>query len=426
MVGRVRTVALALGGLAVLVACADSGNEGSAEIDTSEDIKGQTISVLMPPWAEVPESVLQQFTDETGVKVDYNIAEWDAIRDKIAVAGAANSELADVTEFDWSWTGQYGRAGWFVPLQDHVDSSGLENNDAFTLDGNLYGACYHADFRLFQYNERMFEEAGIDGPPATFDEVLDDARTLKEKGVVEYPLAFPLQSEESTSMTWYLLVLAFGGELIDENGEPGFEDPQSGGYQALQFYKTALDEGLINPAAASMSDEQHGEYWRAGNAAISYATPGDFVANDDPSQSKIVGEVKPMLVPGVDGPGTSYGLPEAIGVMSSSEHKAAALAFVKWWMTPETQRTLYDEAGIYPCHREVFEDLVSEGELAGGNVLLEQLDHVGALFPHGAPEWYSKFSTEASSQINAMAKGNVGVDQAIAEMADTLRQFGGN
>ena len=28
-------------------------------------------------------------------------------------------------------------------------------------------------------------------------------------------------------MTWYLNVLAFGGQLLDANGQPQFEDPSS-------------------------------------------------------------------------------------------------------------------------------------------------------------------------------------------------------
>ena len=380
----------------------------------------------MPPWANVPQAMLDAFTAKTGVNVTYTIAEWDAIRDKIAVAGAANSELADVTEFDWSWTGQYGRAGWFEPLENLMDTSDMTNNEAFTLDGHLYGACYNNDFRLFQYNQKMFQVAGISEPPKTFDEVLQDARTIKSKGIVKYPILLPLESAESTSMTWYLIVLAMGGQLVDANGQPQFEDPSSGGYKALQFYADALKEGLIDPAMTAMSNDQQGDYWRAGNAAINYAAPGDLVANDDPAQSKIVGQVKAMLVPGVDGPGPSYGQPEGLGIMSNSTHKDAALAFINWWEQPDTLVGIYDSIGLLPCRPSVFQTLVSDNKLAGGDVLVQEQAYVAPLFPNGAPEWYSKFSTEVSSLINAMAKGNMTVDQAIKQMADTMRSLSGS
>ena len=157
------------------------------------DISGQTINVLMPPWANLPQELLDEFTAETGVNLNYTVAEWDAIRDKIAVAGAAGPELADVTEFDWSWTGQYGRTGWFEPLEGRIDTSDMVNNGAFTLGDHMYGACYNNDYRIYLYNSKMLTDAGIAEPPTTFDELLADARTLKEKGIVEYPLLFPLR-----------------------------------------------------------------------------------------------------------------------------------------------------------------------------------------------------------------------------------------
>src|SRR4029079_297752 len=99
-----------------------AGSGSSPAAAASADISGQTIDVLMPPWADLPQSPLDDFTATTGVKLNYTVGEWEAIRDRVAVAGAANSQLADVTEFDWSWTGQFGKAGWVRALQDQITS----------------------------------------------------------------------------------------------------------------------------------------------------------------------------------------------------------------------------------------------------------------------------------------------------------------
>jgi multiple sugar transport system substrate-binding protein len=420
---RRHTLAIALSALILVPSGVALGQSASA----GPDISGQTINVLMPPWANLPQELLDEFTAETGVKLNYTVAEWDAIRDKIAVAGAAGSELADVTEFDWSWTGQYGRTGWFEPLEGRIDTSDMVNNGAFTLGDHLYGACYNNDYRIYLYNAKMFADAGIAEPPKTFDELLADAKTLKEKGIVEYPLLFPLRAGEDTSMTWYLNVLAQGGQLVDANGQPQFEDPSSGGYKALKFYIDALAAGLIDPAVTAFSSNgQLLDYFLAGKSAITYGAPSDLVAAEDPAASKVVGQIKPMLVPGVSGPGPSYGQPEALGVMSNSQHKDAALAFIDWWEKPETLLKIYDAAGLLPCRQGVLSTLQQEGKLAGGDVLVEELKYVAPLFPGGAPTWYSQFSTEASSLINSAAKGDITVDDAIKQMADTMRSLSGS
>jgi multiple sugar transport system substrate-binding protein len=417
---RRHTLAIALVALILVPSGAALGQSGAP------DISGQTINVLMPPWANMPQELLDEFTAETGVTVNYTVNEWDAIRDKIAVAGAANSELADVTEFDWSWTGQYGRTGWFEPLEGRIDTSDMVNNGAFTLDDHLYGACYNNDYRIFLYNSKMFADAGIAEPPRTFDELLADAIILKDKGIVEYPLHFPLRAGEETSMTWYLNVLAYGGQLVDANGQPQFEDPSSGGYKALKFYIDALAQGLIDPAVTAFSSgQQLTDYFLSGKSAVTYGAPSDLVIAEDPASSQVVGQIKPMLVPGVSGPGPSYGQPEALGVMSNSQHKDAALAFIDWWEKPETLLKIYDALGLLPCRQAVLSTLQEEGKLAGGDVLVDELNYVSPLFPGGAPTWYSQFSTEASSLINSAAKGDITVDQAIKEMADTMRSLSG-
>ena len=87
----------------------------------SENISGQEITVSLPDWANVPPDVLADFTAKTGVKATINVAGFGAIHDKVAVAGAANTAYADVTEFDWTWTGQFASAGWYEPLDGVID-----------------------------------------------------------------------------------------------------------------------------------------------------------------------------------------------------------------------------------------------------------------------------------------------------------------
>jgi multiple sugar transport system substrate-binding protein len=134
-----------------------------------------------------------------------------------------------------------------------------------------------------------------------------------------------------------------------------------------------------------------------------------------------------MLVPGVTGPGPSYGQPEGIGIMSTSQKQDAALAFIKWWESPEIQTKIYEDPslGLLPCNKTVLQQLVDQKKLIGGQVLLDEQQYLAPLFPEGAPDWYSKFSTEATSDINAAAKGSLTVDQAIKKMADTMRDLTG-
>ena len=61
------------------------------------------------------------------------------------------------------------------------------------------------------------------------------------------------------------------------------------------------------------------------------------------------------------------------------------------------------------------------------NQITDQFKHVVALFPQGAPVWYSNFSSEAQGLINAAVKGDISVDDALKQLAtkaETLAKDG--
>lgn len=417
--------------LALITAACTSSSGGSTTPTTaggaSPSIAGQTIVVLLPPWANVPKDILQTFTDETGVKVDLQVTGWDAIRNKVAIAGAANTPLADVTEFDWSWTGQFGRAGWYLPLQDKLHPaliSDLQNNGAFTIGSDQYAVCYSNDFRISAYNAKMFADAGITQPPATFDELTADLQQIKDSGVAANPLAIPLSATEGTATAWYLLTLAFGGQLFDANYQPAFTSPDSGGYKALQFMVDAVDKGFVTPGAVSLTDTQSDNRFTSGSAAMTIVGgPDEMITANDPSQSKIVGDASFMLVPGVSEPGATFGLPEGLGIMTTSTHQDAAVAFLKWWEQPRTVLALQKSIGLLPCSTSAVKTLVDSGKLIGGDTINQELQHVAPLFPQGAPPWYSEFSTKAAGLINAAARGDTSVQDALNQLAADATQL---
>ena len=81
----------------------------------------ERITVVLPSYANPPKSLITAFERETGIGVSLDIASWDSIHDRIVTAEAAGRAIGDVTEVDWSWVGQFGSAGWYVPLDGELD-----------------------------------------------------------------------------------------------------------------------------------------------------------------------------------------------------------------------------------------------------------------------------------------------------------------
>lgn len=385
---------------------------------------GQSITVLMPS-PQAP-NIAADFEAETGIKVDLQTLSWDDIRPKLVAALIAGTAPADVTEFDWSWTGQFAAADWYLPLNDAIDADTVKDiagTSIFTINGNLLGVPYTNDFRVMLINRKHFTDAGITETPSTLEGLLEAAKAIKEKGIVEYPVGLPLSPTEGASTTWYLLTKAFGGELFDAEFNPLFTTPDSAGYKALAFEMQLLAEGLVDPASTGLRDAQiNDEYFAKGLVSIMISgEPGRLGQMNDPAQSQVAGTVEAILVATESGQTRSYGLLEALAVPKASQNQEAAIEFVKWFTSRQNQVVNYGN-GVLPTRTSALSELNEAGQLQSGDVLVEESKYVEALFPQGTPTWYPEFSTAVNTAINSAAKGQMTVDEAVASIAAAVEQ----
>jgi multiple sugar transport system substrate-binding protein len=392
--------------------------------DDAKPLAGQSITVLMP--SPQGATVAADFEAATGIHVDLQTLSWDDIRPKLVTALVAGTAPADVTEFDWSWTGQFSAAGWYMPLNEVIDKDSVDDIGVakiFTVDGQLLGVPYTNDFRVMLVNKKHFTDAGVTEMPKTLDALVEAAKKIKEKGISTYPIGLPLSATEGASTSWYLLTKAFGGELFDKDFKPLFLTPDSAGYKALAFELKLLKDGLVDPASTGLKDSQINESMFAqGLTSIMISgEPGRLGQMNDPKQSKVAGQVEAILVPTESGQTRSFGLPEALAIPNVSQNKEAAVAFVKWFTSKEFQKKNAAN-GFLPTRTSALAELNTEGKLTSGDALVEQSKTVEPLFQQGTPPWYPQFSSAVNTAINSAAKDQVTVDQAMQSIADAAKQ----
>ncbi|MGO7213725.1 sugar ABC transporter substrate-binding protein [Rhizobium ruizarguesonis] len=390
----------------------------------AKPLAGQSITVLMP--SPQGPNIASDFEAETGIHVDLQTLSWDDIRPKLVTALVAGTAPADVTEFDWSWTGQFSAAGWYMPLDDVIDADTVKDIGVakiFTVDGKLLGIPYTNDFRVMLVNKKHFADAGITEMPKTLDGLVAAAKKIKEKGIVEYPIGLPVSATEGASTSWYLLTKAFGGELFDKDFNPLFTSPDSAGYKALAFELMLLKEGLVDPASTGLKDSQINEsmFGQGITSIMISGEPGRLGQMNDPKQSKVAGQVEAILVPTASGETRSFGLPEALAIPNVSPNKEAAIAFVKWFTSKDFQKENAVN-GFLPTRTSALSELNESGKLNSGDALVAQSKTVEPLFPQGTPPWYPQFSSGVNTAINSAAKGQMSVDQAMEAIAAAAKQ----
>jgi len=377
------------------------------------------ITVLLP--GNYPDEIVKEFTEKTGIEVEQQTLAWDQLQTRIITALAAGTAPADVIELDWSWVGQFGAAGWLVPLDGKLDEASVRATSIlpiFQYEGKTLGMPYLSDFKMMVVNHDHLEKAGIATPPRSIDELLNAGRAIKEKGIVKYPFNIALGVGEATSTSWYLFTLMYGGTVFHADGSAAFTDPHSAGYKAMALIKTMLDEELIDPASTSYGTNETREVFRAGDTSFLLAAePGPIAIYNDPARSRVAGQAQAALIPTLSGTTITYGLPEALAVPVSSANREAAIQYINFVTSKAIQERMYDLAGYLPARNDSLQLLNERGKLQSGATIVEQATTIIPLFDEGTPPWYPAFSTAAASAINALAIGQMTVDEAVASIA---------
>jgi raffinose/stachyose/melibiose transport system substrate-binding protein len=140
-------------------------------------------------WGAVVEQINAEFkAANPGIEIVTESYPDQPYQQKVKIYATAR-QLPDVFKF-WSFTSLLG------PLVDGGLVEPLARADFEKLDylpgaldsnvhhGRLYGIPVSADIWVIYYNKKLFNDAGIDRPPATVDELIDLAAKLRARGVI--------------------------------------------------------------------------------------------------------------------------------------------------------------------------------------------------------------------------------------------------
>ena len=220
--------------------------EEDAAVVEADNEDGETVTLTCGVWADDEARRLEEafsgMEDEIGIKMEFlkypsDSDFWDNIPAQIA-AGTAPDIISCTNEHYL----QYIEQGLFEPLTDYVNSGEISRdgiwekaNDAWTIDGVIYGIPYALNPGVFIVNNTMWNEFGLgDQYPTTWDEVLEICKKVKEEHDMP-ALCLNVQEYHLTN-----IALSFGGGW--DYGK-NIAAPENA--EALQFLIDAYREGYI-------------------------------------------------------------------------------------------------------------------------------------------------------------------------------------
>ena len=163
----------------------------------------------------------------------------------------ASGTAPDLVNCSFTMMNAYIASGILEPLNKYTDNWDEWENytkeyvDMFTKDGNVYGIPNQVAPMLFGYNKALFEEAGIEAPPKTWEEALDFAKKINNPD--NQVAGYATLAAEWTEWFFQYYVWQAGGDLTKENedgtAELTFTDPAV--IEAAKYYQELKAAGVL-------------------------------------------------------------------------------------------------------------------------------------------------------------------------------------
>jgi len=155
----------------------------------------------------------EQYTKQTGAKVDLQIVDWNTIDQQVSTM-IQNNQPPDVLNLNAF--ASYAKDNLLYPAEDVLSPKTKDDFlEAFTRGGEyrgkLYGFPILSSARAFFYNTDLFARAGITAPPRTWDDFVRDAQKITRLGGGAIGYALPLGPEEAQA-EWSIWMWNNGGD----------------------------------------------------------------------------------------------------------------------------------------------------------------------------------------------------------------------
>src|SRR5262249_12252752 len=127
------------------------------------------------------QSLAEQYTKQTGVKVDLRIVDWNSIDQQVSTM-IQNNQRPDVLNLNsfssYAKDQPLYSADEVLPPKTRDDLIGAFARGG-EYQGKLYGFPILSSARAFFYNKDLFTRARLSAPPKTWDEFVQAARKIQ-------------------------------------------------------------------------------------------------------------------------------------------------------------------------------------------------------------------------------------------------------
>jgi trehalose/maltose transport system substrate-binding protein len=326
----------------------------------------------------------------------------------------------DIVQLDVIWPGTFA-INYMVDLYqygaaEHVGAHFPQAVNNNTVGDKLIALPWFTDAGLLYYRTDLLEKYGFDGPPATWNELEEMARTIQEGERAEGNADFwgfvfqalPYEGLTVNALEW--IASAGGGTIISPEGVVTVNNAAA----AAMLERAASWLGTIAPRAVlGFTEEESRSLWQAGNAAFLRNWPYVYPLANHP-QSPVAGKVGVARLPSLDGETPAAGLGGwGLGVTNFSAHPEVAADIVFYFASHDAQKRRAIEGGFAPTLPALYED----DEVLAANPffadLVEVLETTMARPSAVSAPHYQEVSRAFYEAVHSVLRGEISAEEAL-------------
>ena len=381
-----------------------------------------TINALFMSQAAYSEQNVRDMTDDfmkanPDIKVNVEFVPYEGLRDKTLLSQGAGAGY-DVVLFDVIWPAEYAENKVLVDVTDRISGDmkkAIMPGAWTTVDykGKAYGMPWILDTKYLFYNTEMLKKAGIAAPPKTWDELISQAKIIKDKGIVDYPIVWSWAQAEAVICDYTMLLASYGGNFLTDDGKPAFQS--GGGVEALDYMVKSVEAGVTNPNSKEYLEEDVRRVFSSGQAAFALNWTYMYNMANDPKESKIAGNVGVVPGPGVSGKleASAVNGSMGLGITAASKHPDEAWKYILAMTSQKTQEK-YAQLSL-PIWSAWYDnpkvDKSQEPLIAAAKVGL------AAMYPRPTTPKYQELSTAIQQAIQSALLKSAAPDAALNQAA---------
>ncbi|MFJ8198225.1 ABC transporter substrate-binding protein [Streptomyces sp. NPDC096152] len=348
---------------------------------------------------------LDKFEKRTGIKVKLEVVPWSDLLNRILTA-TTSGQGPDVLNIGNTWSASLQSTGALLPwdgknfdriggkdrfVDSALGSTGAQGKDPAAVP--LYSMAY-----ALYYNKRIFADAGIAKPPATWDELVADGRKIRAKG----KQVLGAEGSNVSENIHHVFVFAkqHGADFFTPDGRPDFTNPDA--VAAVKSYVDLMAKDKVVPQGnAEYAQNQSVSDFAKGRTAMLLWQSASANLKSQGMSEDAYGIAPVPVRSGTPGTGTQVNSMVAginMAVFKNTHNLDGATKFVKFMTSDAEQKILNKAYSSIPPVRNAQSDPAFT--TPANAVLKNTLATSAAALPQVADE--SQFETTVGTAVKEL------------------------